>query len=1669
MQPSFDFELLLKGKGRDASIHMRKVLADNGSNIQTLTKVLVDAVHDDFILPSVYPMWMTVTDNVHVVVYGMKQTSSRLIRQHAIRAFVKRMRHADTMQEIWEAAGQAQGIASIMKEVSVTDVKALCSGLGGCAFATSGLDQRQLLIASLLNVLYPLAGTDSPSDKRPMLPIYVRLLPACSPSLVKEWTAEFAEEKWFMTYDVTSRLAQAHLPIMEDLVLNVQQPEKWELSMIKLLISSRYEVCLDLLSRIALQEKDSAQPTIYNHITQTVSSDCTRRRLPWTFQKRFWRLVCVCFSKHPILRESPMLECPSWEKHDESFLDEQLLDELFQHTKRLKDEASIFSPMSITQKSAPSLREIVFNSYWKHANDPSIDIPDIIAQLKHGDTVERRHVSHRLDSRTLRLLPQHFLGKVIKVWDAILETDRDDPLIMYVMDTTFNRYSPTLGDDKKERRTAFKTLCGYHSSLRGSNAENLFPGARSDLLVELEHWKQKAARGRTPTDRSNGALEALQIPLILGDLPLYDETLVWARRFSKDNLTVRLIYAQSAFHNPVTIGLLSGHSFLRRDVGSLSKEGLSAYINNCHAVFNTLTESFIAASHEPTFETWSWGVFDFIGLCICCRIQAMDAIQSRLQLSDHELFSIVWQPTLNTLISLEKACLTACDLDSFFAHSFHWLNDLGGRLYFLCPSHDMGKVPEAQIHSKMSLKFIDQLAMERDRLRFDHRKLKLPEIERWPTLCKVGLSVEQLFPHYVQLSGHRPYIDSRLTAVLLMDPEVAFSEVPVDFNERSQQLIHLIHWPRVLRMYLSGTTESIRKQRINEVWDHVIRNLTRDGFGLVQTGPDWFAYFKQAGVSVREIECHKNVVKAASQISLPSNMFDNDWDPNSSIRFHHNGTGKETYIDCFTHNSTFQHGSIPVEESRRKDKPPCFWTFIQSTDRHRLVAAGGDAVIEAAILSLEASRSSKRPILETEMPGNVNTRFPVVSFSADFIRVHLNTPQQTSQAMDILWDLRQRIPSILVARLAESILSDIEEMVDRDESPAAMSYELTVRLIDIVFRGDKPSLALPIAAKFIDRLNTESLQHPRILNVGLFNRLQPDAANKYLSEISDLILSRLERAKAETPTLRTKKDEDAIDEDSASESKQDTTHIVKTATVQLVPQIIRHGLFTDGDQLLHITKRLLFTTKTLSVKAAILEALLVKMDTNKDDWQQYAEVIEQNLVSVAGSLNEDFPESEGTWRIAERSGKLPKPYDQSQGSPKLLTCLFKLLHRRNESLIRIFTNTIHLSIQNNKRWAQLFLRKIGEEVDLDELPDSPVYPTILLDLLENHYEDMPESILKILAKERAAKLNPSPKMRRIQRIVEAMDGEDTELIDHKRHYVHSFITWYSASSQILPKPGYAEYDGEDMWAGSRGVLHQDRYTRWILRQLTDRKIKHPSISDSVIDTLAFEHASAICWSGREPTLQLLGMLLMPQRTLTGPLQPESRIMPVVDKMKAVVETIRSQIWANNKPQFPYYTATPEQFEIFLLSAQRYKTLPEDSPLELHLGFARDIIALLRRILQKGTDNTGLFTFFKERIFDQAMTGRLDWLVEIGRVENMDNAESPTLVDRCRIECVMHVIHNNRDGNGDLPSKPRYDKDFVAMLYGWATSPVEEHRLQAFRVLGAKNYERLVETESLTKE
>ncbi|EFQ25998.1 hypothetical protein CGRA01v4_14414 [Colletotrichum graminicola] len=112
----------------------------------------------------------------------LRQKDSASDRSAAMPIFAKALWHKDRFQSTWDAVGGAAGIACLMAEFSVRDVRLLRRRLGNTAYARNAYPERRESLGKLVRVLY-----DDPQDDRTLTAFYQDIVPACNLEMLQEW------------------------------------------------------------------------------------------------------------------------------------------------------------------------------------------------------------------------------------------------------------------------------------------------------------------------------------------------------------------------------------------------------------------------------------------------------------------------------------------------------------------------------------------------------------------------------------------------------------------------------------------------------------------------------------------------------------------------------------------------------------------------------------------------------------------------------------------------------------------------------------------------------------------------------------------------------------------------------------------------------------------------------------------------------------------------------------------------------------------------------------------------------------------------------------------------------------------------------------------------------------------------------------------------------------------------------------------------------------------------------------------------------------------------------------------------------------------------------------------------------------------------------------------
>jgi hypothetical protein len=164
--------------------------------------------------------------------------------------------------------------------------------------------------------------------------------------------------------------------------------------------------------------------------------------------------------------------------------------------------------------------------------------------------------------------------------------------------------------------------------------------------------RKKSVNSRDQADRSFFARSALLYAIASGSLPLYGATVTWARRFIRDPLTTKSLFAKSTTNTEEGIALLSGvpsEKSQYTDTAAIVRSVAEA--NDIISVFSDMR---FEASKEPHFKAYDWqGPLVLFDDVICTRHDRAADAQRALKLSDVGLIQTLWLGTLKTLLNME--------------------------------------------------------------------------------------------------------------------------------------------------------------------------------------------------------------------------------------------------------------------------------------------------------------------------------------------------------------------------------------------------------------------------------------------------------------------------------------------------------------------------------------------------------------------------------------------------------------------------------------------------------------------------------------------------------------------------------------------------------------------------------------------------------------------------------------------------------------------------------------------------------------------------------------------------------------------------------------------------------------------------------------------------------
>lgn len=175
----------------------------------------------------------------------------------------------------------------------------------------------------------------------------------------------------------------------------------------------------------------------------------------------------------------------------------------------------------------------------------------------------------------------------------------------------------------------------------GRTTEQVFQQGLENIRLN----KAKAIKSRDQPDRAFHASAAVCFAIATRSLAVYQEVILWQKRFLRDPLTVISIFDGRTVCTQESIALLSG---VPEDLEDISGLDIRTRIEKSKRIVMHLLEYALSALKEQFFACSDWipslGLFTNVTIA---RMEASAKLKDLMRLSTADVYEIVWRPTLS--------------------------------------------------------------------------------------------------------------------------------------------------------------------------------------------------------------------------------------------------------------------------------------------------------------------------------------------------------------------------------------------------------------------------------------------------------------------------------------------------------------------------------------------------------------------------------------------------------------------------------------------------------------------------------------------------------------------------------------------------------------------------------------------------------------------------------------------------------------------------------------------------------------------------------------------------------------------------------------------------------------------------------------------------------------
>ena len=1320
---------LRAGNDKEVRACLRNALQQYADDINTLTTQLLEAVDAGSVPQSIFRTYITLTNDPSVPLAALQQSRSAVVRFGAVKKLAKLLRSKANFHRTWTTFGGALGISALMRQLSVAEVKLLCQRLSRVAALVtepgSIYEELEKEKREKMSELLQLLLHGNPRDTRNLRTAYLLLVKTCTPEVRAEWYKQ--RNGWGPEEDI---FFANHPDVYWEPLLPPDTNVVDFFTLEPFMSLNRKKFSMDALKRILDADPAGLEINprrVVDVLLIPFIKHLHRRKKHGDLRAQVWSMVLECFKKYPKFVQHLDIQILSlaarWWNRPRRTESRQRATNIFTSLLELTPRANCVELgrfIGILYSVAPSRRYELLCLLLRCQSKYGVDIES----PTDADKTKLKNLQDKLSTDLLMMIPPE---KALELLDLL---DESRPGHNYILPSSSSSSILAQTANAGGHREADLQLlrCFLMSLVRErSGQEN--PDSSTDqesIMTIIKERMLKSKESREPSLRLFWAKSAIFLSIASRSLRLYSDTLLWARRFDKDPQTIEWLYNNNALQTKEGLDLLCG--IPARASTHLQPSTVARNVEAGNEILLKLFEAASAMLAEPGTPRCS-AIGAIPSVVVRRRLKYVNTFQSHMNLTDDAIYDLIWKPTIEMLIKAESFALQE-------GHERLGWGESSGMLR----GFPTNMVKDLRDHS---WRFFDDLCKARDELWHRIRVQRHPAVLTLPPPWPKGLPVQFLCPEILEDGYHKlPYIVSRATDVVFADSKDLLSSAPWDRETKDAIQGFVDDYQTCVRIYANGGPSGSFDSRIRRAWDYAVGELSSGRMSSEEAKRTWkqWCFNKHGKCHVKE-EVTKPPVEAKPKDAPTLPEADNptqpvEWNPDPGAKTDASSErpkGRALNRVCLdamlgssvgsrhcsgslftTTFSIQQQVTVPPPGNSR----PQFW------DRGSSYGSTKEALVAAAILLTNNRQGADSSLLMQPFPSAEDLRFPAMYLADEFLEA-----EKSKWVLRVLGQHQDRVPVDLLSRLARSVYKQVKQ------NPKPENRRDALEVIQFISQGDSPAVACSLIRDVIMDDADNSSWYRQFFNSGFLSRLSAKESKLFLEGMSKAIIGRLQMFQG-TP-------KDAQESEPANPTAR--APVVKITTVKMLAQVFRDTRFIDIDTALTILGDIFRNAKHIDIRTAVTASLADIFDNSTDDKvkDSIIRTLQTNIVPIAASLSERWPTSEQDWADAEESGKMPKLVGMEEPSterPMLEILLSNYTLRCSDSEWKktwadeVVVGIIDKSIENNKRWMELFLKKHGfslADAGMERLPVPPIDPRLLERFIRDWGEHMPDRLLKL--------------------------------------------------------------------------------------------------------------------------------------------------------------------------------------------------------------------------------------------------------------------------------------------------------------------------------------------------